>query len=244
MNMIYEIPSEMSTRRERKRRERVQGILETAMTIVVEEGLERMTVHRLARELDLTVGALYRYFPSKDAIIAALERMAIVEVGQSLRDAAQEAKSGPRPDPPSAAALYDILVIAEAYRAFTLQSPSRFQLISQILATPTHVLTDDQAERVMRPMMDLLGWIAEYFETAVRGNALAPGNAMERTTLFWSGLRAMVQTRKLARMQPETMAYTHLYRQMAGTLLLGWGAAPETITIANHHLLSSERTSS
>ena len=59
-------------RRSRKRQERTQRILSTAQTILLNEGLEAVTVHRIARELDLTVGALYRYFPSKQAMLTAL----------------------------------------------------------------------------------------------------------------------------------------------------------------------------
>jgi AcrR family transcriptional regulator len=77
-------------RRERKRQARIDGILSTAMGLVMQEGLEACTIHRLAKELDLAVGALYRYFPSKGAIIAALELRVINDYKVELNEALEE----------------------------------------------------------------------------------------------------------------------------------------------------------
>ncbi|MEL6182651.1 MAG: TetR family transcriptional regulator, partial [Myxococcota bacterium] len=65
------------TRRELKRKARREEMLHAAMSIVVNEGVSALTIARLARELDAAVGALYRYFESKQALITALQRQAI-----------------------------------------------------------------------------------------------------------------------------------------------------------------------
>ena len=54
-----------SLSRVEKRLARIDHILETAMTVVAQEGIDGFSLHKLAAKLDLTVGAFYRYFPSK-----------------------------------------------------------------------------------------------------------------------------------------------------------------------------------
>jgi len=71
-----------STPRARRRAERRQSILDTALELIGTRGLDGLTVHALAGALDLTPGALYRYFKSKDEILVALA----VHVVTSLRD--------------------------------------------------------------------------------------------------------------------------------------------------------------
>ena len=74
------------SRVERKRLARIDGILDTAMTVVAKEGIDGFSLHKLAAELDLTVGAFYRYFPSKMALIGALETKVIKAFGREFRE--------------------------------------------------------------------------------------------------------------------------------------------------------------
>mgnify|MGYP001266507574 CR=1 FL=1 len=80
--MVYENTS--SERVSRKRQARIDGILDVALDIMSRNGLEAMSMHQVAAELDLTVGALYRYFPSKGVMVANLERRVIREYGADL----------------------------------------------------------------------------------------------------------------------------------------------------------------
>jgi len=47
-------------------------LYETAIRIIGERGYEATTLREIAREADVSVGLLYRYFPSKRAVIIAL----------------------------------------------------------------------------------------------------------------------------------------------------------------------------
>lgn len=50
----------------------VEALLEAAARVLVEEGHERTTTARIAEVAGVGIGSLYEYFPSKDALIAAL----------------------------------------------------------------------------------------------------------------------------------------------------------------------------
>lgn len=72
--------SESSTRERRNRRMR-QRILETARGIVLESGVDGLSLREVARRLDYSPGALYTYFPDKDALIDAMTAGVFEELG-------------------------------------------------------------------------------------------------------------------------------------------------------------------
>lgn len=49
-----------------------QQLYDTAIRLIGEKGFEKTTLRDVAKTADVSVGLLYRYFPSKDAIVLAL----------------------------------------------------------------------------------------------------------------------------------------------------------------------------
>ena len=60
------------TPRQQRRIQRTRELLDIAEQILLEEGVDALTMVHLARRASAGVGALYRYFPSKDDLVAAL----------------------------------------------------------------------------------------------------------------------------------------------------------------------------
>src|SRR6185437_15341352 len=58
--------------RQDRSRATVDAILEAAARVLVKEGFERTTTNRVAEAAGVSVGSLYQYFPSKEALVAAL----------------------------------------------------------------------------------------------------------------------------------------------------------------------------
>jgi AcrR family transcriptional regulator len=61
----------------------VETLLDAAARVLIREGYSRTTTNRVAQEAGVSVGSLYQYFPSKDAIVVALlrrHRQAMLEV--------------------------------------------------------------------------------------------------------------------------------------------------------------------
>ncbi|MEP9389222.1 TetR/AcrR family transcriptional regulator [Mesorhizobium sp. KR9-304] len=59
------------TRAER-RDQQIQRILEAAQTCFVRSGFQGASMHQICAECGMSPGALYRYFPSKESIVAAI----------------------------------------------------------------------------------------------------------------------------------------------------------------------------
>src|SRR5687767_6046893 len=62
---------EMPSRAER-RDQQIQRILEAAKTCFVRSGFQGASMQQISAECGMSPGALYRYFPSKEAIVAAI----------------------------------------------------------------------------------------------------------------------------------------------------------------------------
>src|SRR5690349_8532012 len=74
MNMIHKTNE---TRISRKREQKLEQILLAGLDLIELEGLEGLTMHKLAQRLDYAVGALYRYVPSKEDLLAQLQILAL-----------------------------------------------------------------------------------------------------------------------------------------------------------------------
>jgi AcrR family transcriptional regulator len=72
----------------------VETLFEATARILVREGYDRASTNRIATEAGVSVGSLYQYFPSKEALVAGLaerlfsEEVAILEASlERLKDA-------------------------------------------------------------------------------------------------------------------------------------------------------------
>lgn len=58
--------------RQDRSRETVEVILEATARVLVDVGYDRASTNRIAEVAGISIGSLYRYFPSKEALVAAL----------------------------------------------------------------------------------------------------------------------------------------------------------------------------
>lgn len=229
--MVHEISDTQrhSPRVTRKRQARMHRILCEAFALARDEGRDALTLGRLADRLDYTPGALYRYFPSKDALVAELQRSVIAWLAQAARDRVAVAAAelaGETPDPASRA-LLPIVVTGLTFEHAARTAPVELGLLSMYLSPPEFGLPDREAGEVFAAAWQTLGDLAGLFSAAAEAGALAPGDARERAVALWAALQGVVQTRKLARSAGGRIDPTRIAHGVLGALLAGWGAAPD-----------------
>ena len=220
--MIHEVSS--SSRVERKRHEKRRTILAKATEVLIHEGLEAVTIHRLARELDLTVGALYRYFESKDALIASLTEQVIGEYAEALAARREEVIEEALRRETNVSALGTLLGFAGAYLEVSMAMPTRYQLVSRMLTDPQVWLSPERRSPVMAGLFTIMDQFEELISEATKEGSLHPGSARQRTILLWSGLTGVLSMQKLAKLDPDQIPVRGLTRAMTETLFRGWGA--------------------
>jgi AcrR family transcriptional regulator len=229
----------------RKREARMRGFLRTAMRIIAERGIDGLTLQEVTSAHDISVGAIYRYFPSKDALIAELQRRIV----RALSDAIVVCRDGADAWAASAGldsrtrALLRIAVAGPFYANYARDYPSEFGLIAKSLGDQHYLIEDSDARRIFTvsaaDFRDLAAPIAE----AAEAGFLAPGNAVERALILWAGLHGLAQLRKLNRLTPDLFRVETLIRHLVETLLAGWGAdgaaAAEAYDLIGRHDLGA-----
>ena len=183
------------------------------MGVVRSEGIEALTMPRLAKEADVAVGGLYRYFEGKDALIAALQ----------VRAAEAFVRFVEREVDPEAPALDRIRAIADAWAAFRTESPERHSLLDASLSDPRALLSDAEAQAVADAIAPALGFVAEAFDDAAQQGLLEPGDPEIRTHALWAAVHGVGHFAKRARLQPDKLHAAAVRAELVDALLRGWG---------------------
>jgi AcrR family transcriptional regulator len=209
----------VESRRQRTRKAKVQSILDTAMALVVEGGIEGLTIQGIGRKMDCAVGALYRYFASKDVLLAELQCRVINEYHQALRRSLSRYDAEYPNDP-----LGSLMLVAHHYSRYLAENPAHFRLISLALSDSKHLLPDSEGLKVMAAVQPILGLITQIIERA--GQTLfSKGDAAQRTVVFWASVQGVMQMKKLERFAPQQLNNERLLRQTLRTFLSAWGVA-------------------
>jgi AcrR family transcriptional regulator len=80
------IPSTSPRRRPRQARAQatVEAIVKATAHVLVAEGYDRASTNRIAHAAGVSIGSLYQYFPSKEALVAALVESHVERMCQAL----------------------------------------------------------------------------------------------------------------------------------------------------------------
>jgi AcrR family transcriptional regulator len=206
VNVIHDSPN--LTRRQRKRLERIDAILAAASGLVRQDGLDGLTMQSLAAEMDASVGAVYRYFPGKQALLTGLQVKAVRALSELLEQRVQTSR-----DP-----LERVELAFGSWRAFALAEPSLFALVDRSLSDPRRVLDEQQAAQVRATIEPVLQRCAGLLQDAVQSGRLAPGDADLRAHALWAGVRGAHHFRK-QRQGPSADA---VEAELIRALLKGW----------------------
>lgn len=221
--------------REKRREATIERIVETAMHVLETEGFEALTIQRLAKDLNYAVGALYRYFRSKDALLVALLHRVMDRIGEDMtlglelvdRERAERlsATASPTDTPRSAEeGLLRLITVSNVYVAFAQGRPTEYGLISTLIGDPREFLATDAAAPIFPALVRLQLMLIAVINDAVSAGALDEGDARERGVILWSAMQGVLQLRKLGRFGVAGVALDRLVPIALRTLLLGWGA--------------------
>jgi len=232
------IHASAETTRARRRRRNRAAILTATLEIVLEHGLDHLTMQRLAERVELSPGALYRYFRGKASLLAELQGGILrrfgavqdtllerVEIWAKAQEIAGDARQ-----------ILRLLAIAQAQRELAVLDSARFRLVAAFLGSPRILLPDDDAAPIVLALGALAGRVAECFEAAAETSVLEPGLSSQRATIFIAAPLGVLQLEKLGRIDPERFQTQRLAEQTALALLRGWGADPLLLAAAEVHL--------
>lgn len=230
-----------SDRRTRKREARRDALLALAAEIVDRDGPDRLTMAALAEAADYAPASLYTYFPSRSALLTALQQEALVVLGRMAEErlaAWDEALAGV---PAVDAALARLLAFSHLFLTAPEHHGREFHLQQQMLVTPDLSETADVVA-VVPVAMAVLALPRQLLADAVDVGALAPHHpvadpldhplegALLRTFSWIVALNGALMVDGIAAGLPTTGAL--LGEEITDSLLRGWGAAPDALARA------------
>src|SRR5947207_3667346 len=109
------MPTAVPTRRERHRNATLKEIKQVARRLVVEGGPTAISLRAIARELGMSAAALYRYFPSLEALVADVCRDVYDELRATVTTAGDEAEPGTQ-----------LIGMARGFRHWSIAHPQEF----------------------------------------------------------------------------------------------------------------------
>lgn len=162
------------SRRERLRQQTVDEIKQRAFALVDAGGAHEVTIASVGKGMGVTPPALYRYFPSREALLAALVVDAYADLGATVATAAEGAAGQD--------ARARVRAVLVAYRAWALAHPRRYTMLfsdrsRDVPDSPEGVAAVNAG---MLPLVEALGEIAG----AAPGAAVTP---LDAALVRWAG---------------------------------------------------------
>lgn len=159
-----------------------------------------LSLRAVARDLDIVASALYRYFPSRDALLTAL----IIDAYEALAAAATEAESAvPRDDLRGR-----WLAVCRAVRTWALANPAEYGLIYGA-PVPDYAAPQDTVEPASKVILLLVGIVTDGL------GRLGSIKASPLTMPLRADLRRLIDERQgellEERLDRVLVAWTHLF---------------------------------
>ncbi|TBR18938.1 TetR family transcriptional regulator [bacterium] len=209
--MVHTLPGRVARRRTARKEE----IFSVALRLAEREGREGLGVHRLAEALDLTPGALYRYFPSKNHFLAELQAHVQERVLELFMERRADWDDGP---------LDALLGAADFYLSLEKTAPRYAILLGLLIGDPRRFQEDEGIARVAPSARALLAALEGLFAQAENAGVLASGDRREKTLAYWAALHGATHLMKLEKVEPGLRDNRYYGLRLARTLLAGWGA--------------------
>lgn len=178
-NRQIRIRQKSAERRERRRQETRQAILEAATRMFEREGYEGFSLRQVAEAIGYTPTTIYLYFKDKDDLLFAVCQQGFAEFTEALDKAYQQ-----NPDP-----LQRLHALAWTYLEFGLSHPLHYQVMFMQRSEWVTKATDSKGEvEGSNSYTILMNAIIE----AMKAGVIRMGDPIETTNLLWSGVHGIV----------------------------------------------------
>jgi len=170
-------------RRERERNEIRTQILDAARRLFATEGLENVTMRRIAEAIEYSPTAIYNHFPDKAGLIRSL---CDKDFGELLALLSAPPETG---DP-----IERIRGIGHAYARFGLENPHHYRFL--FMTPPPGGLRASCDEREISPGIRAFGVLVHAVSDAIEAGKLRDeGGAITMAYVLWASLHGAVALR-------------------------------------------------
>ena len=141
-----------ANRLEKRRTAALEEIRAAAWKQIGETGAASLSLRAIAREMRLTVRALYHYYPDRDALVTAL----LIDAFEAFSHAVEAARDSRKPDDHAGR----FQAVCKAYFTWALQNPQRYTLMFGT-PIPGYLFADELGPVARHSFLILQGVIGE-----------------------------------------------------------------------------------
>lgn len=212
---------ERATPRDRRRAANQRRILDAALDVVVERGFDGLSLELVGEATDYTRPALYRYFPSKAALISALSVLVIEQISDHVASRLERAPES---------FVGAIVLALTAYREFARDEPAKFALLSMLLADRNVLLPrEEDAIPALLALHGALAPLEALLAQAAAAGDLEDGDERARAAVLFASVHGVLQLRKQSDRSVTLPSTDELCAVAVRGLLTGWGADPKSL---------------
>lgn len=173
----------------------VAAILEATAQLLQETTPDTLTTAEISERAGVSVGSIYQYFETKEALIAALAHDTVAQVNTSVRDMLMQA----RPDDLKAVLAPIIDTLLENYH----EQPARMGFLI------SHLVSRGEIEAVEQPLQQLEAWLTDFL---VSTGTVHENVAEVRVRIVVQGVASVL--RNTLRHRPEELSRPTLRQEL------------------------------
>ena len=176
------------TKREARRKSRQTEVLQHARALI-STGFDQLTMAALAKKMGASVGGLYRYYTSKEAIVTALQSQALDDLKADIEDTVERHRRNEAFDWTLVEALFD------SWTHFRQRDPLSVEILNTFSSIQTPVLDQSQRERLGAEISSVIDVLEHTLAQLTSARYLRTGDHRIRALQLWGLIFGFEQLR-------------------------------------------------
>jgi AcrR family transcriptional regulator len=182
-----------------------ERIAAAAQELYLAEGIEGLSMRRLAERVGVSAPAIYRHYESKDELLAEIVGMGL----KSLERYLEPALAAPTP-------IERLRGLVVGYLDFALEQPQYFDFA---FMTPSRVAGLD--DELTKPQLATFRLAVEQVGACMADGSLEEADPLETALLVWAEAHGLVTLYRIGRFGPDEPQFRALYGRTVDRLLSG-----------------------
>ena len=181
-------------KREMRRAQQQRAVLQATVELLRERNADAIKMSDIAQRMDASVGGLYRYYSSKEAILAALQIQALDQLQTVLKWCIEE-----NLELEGGYTWSMVETLFDAWIIFEREAPTLAMLLDRFSVRSAAILTPEDQSLVGRKIFETLDILKETIEALTAHDVLSPSNPNIRAFCLWGIVFGFLQLRRRQR---------------------------------------------
>lgn len=180
-------------------------IFEAARELFLREGIEGVSMRKIADDVGVSATAIYRHFDSKDALVNAIVVDGLTILAEHLRPALETGTA------------YDKLRnLIDGFLEFALEKP---QFFDSAFLIPNQI--GGLSDEIVRHNWTTFQLALEHIVTCMEQGLLRPDDPMDTAITIWAEVHGLVTLYRTGRLGRDEEAFRMIYRRSVERVLKG-----------------------